>query len=41
MRLSLSDLHNSKIDWSTFNFDNTDDVKLFLRKKQENIKFLP
>lgn len=33
MRLSLSDLHNSKIDWSTFNFDNTDDVKLFSRKK--------
>ena len=33
MRLSLSDLHNSKIDWSTFNFDNTDDVKLSPRKK--------
>ncbi len=28
MRLSLSDLHNSKIDWSTFNFGNSDKVKL-------------
>ncbi|MBK3949363.1 type ISP restriction/modification enzyme [Staphylococcus haemolyticus] len=28
MRLSLSDLHNSKIDWSTFNFGNSDEVKL-------------